>query len=76
MLLLQHNRDPRRFFVIGGAFLLFGILGSLAAMTAETRIAEPFLRGFLFGLSGAMIGASMVFNLVGLRLRGKERSEA
>ncbi len=35
--------------------------------------ATPFIRGFPYGLSGAMVGASMVFTVVSLRLRGGER---
>ncbi len=76
MLLLKKDRNPRRILSIGSAFLIFGILGFIVATSEGLRDATPFLRGFMHGLSGAMIGASLVFNLVGLRLLGRERRES
>ncbi len=76
MLLLKKDRNPRRILSIGSAFLIFGILGFIVATSEGLRDATPFLRGFMHGLSGAMIGVSVVFNLVGLRLLRRERDDS
>ncbi len=75
MLLLKRDRNPRSYLILGGAFLVFGILGFVIVTSDGWRDATPFMRGFMHGLSGVLIGASLVFNLVGLRLHGRRGRE-
>ncbi len=75
MLLLRRDRNPRRYLILGGAFLVFGILGFVAVTSEGWRDATSFMRGFMHGLSGVLIGVSLVFNLIGLRLHGRRGRE-
>jgi hypothetical protein len=67
MLLRRHTDNPQAFFVTGQLLLVVGLAGQ-----AVVRWSSDPWAGFLAGLSGALIGASIFFNMRGLVLwRGR-----
>ena len=69
MLLRNRLRDPQALIGAGMSCLATGIV-------AQRFIHPPtdFWQGFVAGLSGALIGLSVVFNLRGLMLKRKHSS--
>ena len=69
MILRNRLHDPQAMIAIGMSFLAIGIL-------AQRFIHPPtdFWQGFVAGLSGTLIGLSVVFNLRGLFLRRNRSS--
>lgn len=66
---LRHRHlDSKAMLSIGGACLVGGIV-------AQRFVHPPdaFWQGFVAGLSGVLIGLSIVFNLRGLMLRRRGR---
>ena len=64
MLLRKRLHDPQALMGAGGFCLVTGIVAQ--------RVIHPptdFWQGFVYGLSGMLIGLSIVFNLRGLMLR-------
>ena len=64
MILRKRLRDP-------GALIAFGTTCLAAGIVAQRFIhpATDFWQGFVAGLSGLLIGVSIVFNMRGLVLR-------
>ena len=64
MLLRNKLHDPQSMITVGVTCLAAGII-------AQRFIHPPtdFWQGFVYGVSGALIGLSIVFNLRGLMLR-------
>jgi hypothetical protein len=69
MILRNRLRNPQA-MISAGAFCL------VAGIVAQRFIHPPtdFWQGFVAGLSGMLIGLSIVFNLRGLMLRNSQRS--
>ena len=69
MLLRNRLHDPQ-------AMIGAGMFCLAAGIVAQRFIHPPtdFWQGFVAGLSGVLIGLSIVFNLRGLVLRRKQRS--
>jgi len=69
MILRNRLRNPQSMIGAGMFCLATGIV-------AQRFIHPPtdFWQGFVAGLSGVLIGVSIVFNLRGLMLRGRQRS--
>ena len=64
MLLRKRIHDPQAMISLG--------MGCLAVGIVANRFIHPptdFWQGFVYGVSGALIGLSIVFNLRGLMLR-------
>ena len=69
MILRKKLRDPQAMITAGMTCLAVGIV-------AQRFIHPPtdFWQGFVYGVSGALIGLSIVFNLRGLILRRNKLS--
>jgi hypothetical protein len=69
MILRNRLHDSQAMIAVGMSCLATGIL-------AERFIHPPtdFWQGFVIGVSGALIGLSVVFNLRGLMLKRKHSS--
>jgi len=69
MILRNRLHNPQTMIAVGMSCLATGIL-------AERFIHPPtdFWQGFVIGVSGALIGLSVVFNIRGLVLRRKRSS--
>jgi len=69
MILRNRLYDPQAMIAVGMSCLAIGIL-------AQRFIHPPadFWQGFVAGLSGTLIGLSVVFNLRGLMLKRKHSS--
>ena len=70
-MILRHRLDnPNALIAFGTSCLAIGIV-------AQLFIHPPtdFWQGFVAGLSGLMIGASIVFNVRGLVLRRRSRAD-
>ena len=69
MILRNRLHDPQAMIAVGMSCLAAGIL-------AQRFIHPPtdFWQGFVAGLSGTLIGLSIVFNLRGLMLKRKHSS--
>lgn len=69
MLLRNHLRDP-------DVLIRAGILLLIAGMFSQRFIHPPtdFWQGFVWGVSGSMIGLSIVFNIRGLVLHRQRRA--
>jgi len=69
MLLRNRLHDPQSMIGIGMSCLAVGIV-------AQRFIHPPtdFWQGFVMGVSGALIGLSIVFNIRGLMLRRQQGS--
>ena len=67
MILRNRLHDSQSMITVGMACLAIGIV-------AQRFIHPPtdFWQGFVYGVSGALIGLSIVFNLRGLMLRRKQ----
>ena len=78
-MLLRKIKDYRMRLALGQLFSVCGIVGLIAAgafggnglFLEESRVLD-FLRGFLDGISGALLGLSLVFNIAALLTIGKE----
>jgi hypothetical protein len=70
MILRNRLHDP-------GALTAFGMTCLAVGIVAQRFIHPPtdFWQGFVAGLSGLLIGGSIVFNLRGLVLRRRLRAE-
>jgi hypothetical protein len=68
MILRNRLNDPQAMIGVGGFCLAAGIV-------AQRFIHPPtdFWQGFVWGVSGALIGLSIVFNIRGLVLRRKRQ---
>jgi hypothetical protein len=75
-MLLRKHTDSKTRLALGQLFGILGLLGIFASgalgnpdvfsfFMEESRLYD-FSRGFLTGLSGAMLGMSLVFNIAGL----------
>ena len=69
MILRNRLHDPQSMIAVGMSCLASGIL-------ARRFIHPPtdFWQGFVIGVSGALMGLSVVFNLRGLMLKRKHSS--
>jgi hypothetical protein len=69
MILRKRLHDPQAMISLGMGCLAVGIV-------AQRFIHPPtdFWQGFVYGVSGALIGLSIVFNLRGLMLQRSRRS--
>jgi hypothetical protein len=69
MILRKRLRSPQAMFSTGAFCLVAGIV-------AQRFIHPPtdFWQGFVAGLSGMLIGLSIVFNLRGLVLRNSQKT--
>ena len=70
MLLRNRFHDPGALITFGSSCLAIGIVAQ--------RFVHPdsdFWQGFIAGLSGLLIGVSIIFNLRGLVLRRKESTD-
>jgi hypothetical protein len=83
-MLLRRIKDYRMRLALGQLFSICGIIGLIAAgvfggngffglFLDESRLLD-FLRGFLAGVSGVLLGLSVVFNIAALLTIRKETS--
>lgn len=81
-MLLRKYKDYRMRLALGQLFSVCGIIGLIAAgvfggsgffglFMDESRLLD-FLRGFLAGISGTLLGLSVVFNIAALLTIKKE----
>jgi hypothetical protein len=70
MLLRRHSDDPQAFFATGQLLLVAGLAGQIVVRWSS----DPWA-GFLAGLSGTLIGASIFFNVRGLVLWRGQRDD-
>lgn len=70
MLLRRHHDNPQVFFAAGQLLLVAGLVGQLIIRWSS----DPWA-GFLAGLSGTFIGASIFFNVRGLVLWRARRDD-
>jgi len=70
MLLRRHTHDSHAFLATGQVLLVAGLAGQLLVRWSS----DPWA-GFLAGFSGALIGASIFFNVRGLVLRRAKRDD-
>lgn len=81
-MLLGNVKDYRIRLALGQLFSVCGIIGLIAAgvfggngffglFIEESRVLD-FLRGFLAGISGTLLGLSVVFNIAALLTIKKE----
>ena len=76
------NKNYRRLIAMGQILMVLGVLGFLFVFVQNGRFfhsifhkSNPdFFRGFFTGLSGTMLGASLVFNLTGILKYRKAKS--
>ena len=69
-MLLQNRLDNPNAFIVAGMFCLTTGIVALLLLHPTT----DFWRGLVAGLSGTLIGISVVFNIRGLVLRRKRSS--
>jgi hypothetical protein len=83
-MLLRKYRDSKTRLGLGQLFGIAGIVGLVASGTLgnasvltlfmeQSRLFD-FLRGFMTGISGVLLGLALVFNVAGLASKRNERS--
>jgi hypothetical protein len=70
MLLRNRLTKASHWIAVGQILLVLGGLGLLSPLIVQPP--SDFWQGFVTGLSGTLVGTSLVFNLRGLVLRRRE----